>query len=76
MKQLELFPQYQDNSEDKPKPKAHGKTCNNCKFAVAYNSGGSKNSWYCTKQKSRRTDIGLKKIKARNEACTLFKLID
>lgn len=75
MKQLEVFPPYQVNSEARP-TKAHGKTCNNCKFAVAYNYGGSKNLWYCTKQKSRRTDNGFKKIKARNEACTLFKLID
>lgn len=75
MKQLKI--EFQEPNEAKPEQptKAHGNTCNNCKFAVAYQYG-AKYFWYCTKQSSRRTDNGYKKIKARNPACTLFKLVE
>lgn len=51
--------------------KVKGNQCRNCKFMISheYNSGFK----YCTKQKSKRTSYGFKKIKARDVACWMFE---
>lgn len=46
--------------------------CRNCKFAQPWECG-SKVIYYCSQLRSNRTDNGLKKIKLKDAACTLFK---
>lgn len=46
--------------------------CNTCKYSERWQCGGSI-IWYCGARKSKRTDNGLLKIKARQSACDNYK---
>ena len=52
-----------------PSPTA---TCRTCKYRERWQCGGSIIQ-YCGKQRSNRTDNGLKKIKVTNPACGLYR---
>jgi len=49
--------------------------CKNCEHSERWQCG-SKLFWYCRKLRSKRTDNGLLKIKANQQACQLFKVED
>lgn len=48
--------------------------CRNCKFIISHEWNSSFK--YCTKQKSKRTGYGLKKIKANDASCIMFEKKD
>lgn len=47
--------------------------CQHCEHAERWKCG-TRYIWYCGARKSKQTSNGLLKIKARNDACLIFKI--